>query len=89
MIPTMITRSLIVDDEPLARKRIASLLKELPDVSLVGEGRSGHEAIQLIQATRPDLVFLDIQMPEIGGWGREDAGDHFYHGLRPVCSQGI
>lgn len=68
MIATMMIRSLIVDDEPLARKRVASLLRDMPDVSLVGEGRSGREAIELIRATLPDLVFLDIQMPEIGGF---------------------
>lgn len=59
---------LIVDDEPLARRRIRTLLKVEPDVTLVGECGTGRQAIRLIQELTPDLVFLDIQMPEIGGF---------------------
>lgn len=59
---------LIVDDESLARKRIRALLKDDPDVAVVGECGTGREAIRLIQELSPDLVFLDIQMPEIGGF---------------------
>lgn len=61
-------RALIVDDEPLARKRIRRLLVDEPDVSIVDECGTGREAISVIQETSPDLLFLDIQMPEIGGF---------------------
>jgi two-component system LytT family response regulator len=61
-------RTLIVDDEPLARKRIKRLLIEEPDIEIIGECASGREAIERIQDTSPDLLFLDIQMPEIGGF---------------------
>lgn len=61
-------RTLIVDDEPLARKRIKRLLAEEPDISVIGECGSGREAIALIEETGPDLLFLDIHMPETGGF---------------------
>ncbi len=61
-------RALIVDDEPLARQRVRLLLDEEPDVEVVGESRDGFEAVVQIQATRPDLVFLDVQMPEMDGF---------------------
>jgi two-component system, LytTR family, response regulator len=56
-------RALIVDDEPLARERIRALLAQDPDVSLAGECRNGKEAVKAIREERPDLVFLDVQMP--------------------------
>lgn len=61
-------RALIVDDEPLARKRIKRLLAGEPDISVIGECGSGREAIAMIQEKSPDLLFLDIQMSEIGGF---------------------
>ncbi len=61
-------RALIVDDEPLARERVRRLLAEEPDVEVLGECANGPEAIAAIQARRPDLVFLDIQMPEVSGF---------------------
>ena len=61
-------RALIVDDEPLARKRIKRLLADEPDISVIGECGSGLEAIQAIPEVRPDLLFLDIQMPEFDGF---------------------
>lgn len=64
----MTIRTLVVDDEPLARKRIINLLGEEPDVSLVGEFGTGREAIPAIQSAAPDLLFLDIQMPGMGGF---------------------
>jgi two-component system LytT family response regulator len=60
--------ALIVDDEPLARKRIRRLLSDEPDISISGECGTGRETIKMIQETAPDLLFLDIQMPEIGGF---------------------
>lgn len=61
-------RTLIVDDEPLARKRIKRLLTEEPDIFIIGECGSGREAIKAIEGTPADLLFLDIQMPETGGF---------------------
>jgi two-component system LytT family response regulator len=61
-------RTLIVDDEPLARQNIRLLLKEDPEIELVGECGSGAEALKVIQKTTLDLLFLDIQMPEMGGF---------------------
>jgi two-component system LytT family response regulator len=61
-------RALIVDDEPLARQRIRLLLGEEPDVEIIGESGDGFEALDQIQATKPDLVFLDVQMPEMDGF---------------------
>jgi two-component system LytT family response regulator len=61
-------RALIVDDEPLACKRIRRLLAGEPDISVIDECCTGREAIQIIQEALPDLLFLDIQMPEIGGF---------------------
>ena len=61
-------RALIVDDEPLARKRIKRLLAVQPDISVIGECGSGRGAIEVIPETHPDLLFLDIQMPEFDGF---------------------
>jgi two-component system LytT family response regulator len=61
-------RALIVDDEPLAREKLRSLLATEHDVELVGECGSGEQAVQLIDEECPDLVFLDIQMPEMDGF---------------------
>jgi len=61
-------RTLIVDDEPIARARVLSLLREEPDVDVVGECGSGTQAVSAIKATSPDLVFLDVQMPEMDGF---------------------
>jgi two-component system, LytTR family, response regulator len=59
---------LVVDDELLGRKRICSLLDERADIKIVGECGNGREAVEAIQNLKPDLVFLDVQMPEIGGF---------------------
>jgi two-component system LytT family response regulator len=66
-------RTLIVDDEPPARERIRALLAEEPDLAVVGECDSGLRAIEAIRALRPDLVFLDVQMPGLDGFGVVDA----------------
>lgn len=65
----MKTRTLIVDDELLARERLRQLLEIEPEIEIVGECSNGHEAIAAIHREKPDLVFLDIQMPEIDGFG--------------------
>ena len=56
-------RVLIVDDEPLARQRLADLLAHEPNVEVVGEADNGNRAVEQIRAMHPDLVFLDVQMP--------------------------
>jgi two-component system, LytTR family, response regulator len=61
-------RALIVDDEELARQRVRLLLAEEPDVEAIGECADGFEAVEKIQAARPDLLFLDVQMPDRDGF---------------------
>ena len=61
-------RALVVDDEPLARDMIREMLGEDSDVEIVAECANGREAVDAIKSQRPDLVFLDIQMPELGGF---------------------
>jgi two-component system, LytTR family, response regulator len=61
-------RALIVDDEPLARQRIRLLLSEEADVEIAGECEDGITAVEQIGATKPDLLFLDVQMPEMDGF---------------------
>jgi two-component system LytT family response regulator len=61
-------RALVVDDEPIARAGIIKLLGAESDVTVVGECRDGAEAVARIRALRPDLVFLDVQMPELSGF---------------------
>ncbi len=60
--------NLLVDDEPLAREGLRVLLARDPDVSAIHEARNGGEAVDTIQRVRPDLVFLDVQMPEMDGF---------------------
>ncbi|HEX8071282.1 MAG TPA: response regulator [Pyrinomonadaceae bacterium] len=61
-------RTLIVDDEPLARRNLRVLLERDAEVELLGEATGGAEAVALIERHAPDLVFLDIQMPELDGF---------------------
>ena len=65
--PTKI-RTLLVDDEPLARSNVAVLLRRDAEIEIVGECGSGMEALQEIRRLRPDLLFLDVQMPECDGF---------------------
>ena len=60
-------RILAVDDHPLFREGIAAILEGQPDMSLVGEASDGREAIQQFRAHRPDIILMDLQMPEING----------------------
>ena len=62
------TRILIVDDEPLARERLASLIRELGVGEVVGEAGNGIEALTAVAAHAPQLVLLDIRMPAWTGW---------------------
>lgn len=62
-------RAILVDDEPLALKGLRLRLENIEDVEIVGECRNGREAVQKIRELEPDLVFLDIQMPGLDGFG--------------------
>ena len=62
-------RALIVEDEPLARERLKMFLADEPDVRIVGECADGRAAVSMIRTLGPDLVFLDIQLPELDGFG--------------------
>jgi two-component system, LytTR family, response regulator len=61
--------TLIVDDEQPARDELAFLLKSFPDVEVVGQGKNGIEAVSLVRELTPQLVFLDVQMPGLDGFG--------------------
>jgi two-component system LytT family response regulator len=62
-------RTLVVDDEPIARERVLSLLQQEDDMEVVGECGDGAQAVAAIQHHAPDLVFLDVQMPGVDGFG--------------------
>ena len=62
-------RTLIVDDESLARDRLRQLLQNEPEIELVAECSDGRAAVEMIRKESPDLVFLDVQMPELDGFG--------------------
>lgn len=61
-------RTLVIDDEPLARARILKLLEQFDEVDLLGECKNGKEALEKIEKYKPDLIFLDIQMPDFSGF---------------------
>jgi two-component system LytT family response regulator len=94
-------RTIIVDDEPWARAKIASLLSTEPDFEVVGSCASGTEAIEAILTVEPHLVFLDVQMPGVDGFGVIDmigaeampltifATAHDVHALRAFDSQAL
>jgi two-component system, LytTR family, response regulator LytT len=65
----MTISALIIDDEQLARDELAYLLHEEPDIEIVAQGANGIEAVDLIEEFHPDLVFLDVQMPGLDGFG--------------------
>ena len=61
-------RTLVVDDDPVARQRVVSLLREEADIDLVGECATGAQALAAIATQAPDLLILDVQMPELDGF---------------------
>jgi len=67
------TRVLLIDDEPLARRRLRQLLASATDFDVVGECEDAREAAGQVAALRPDVVFLDIRMPHLDGFGVRDA----------------
>ena len=90
--------TIIVDDEKPARDELAFLLKAFPEINLLGQGKNGLEAVNLIKEHSPDLVFLDVQMPGLDGFGvlkklverkAQSSSRRFCHGLRPVRCPGL
>ncbi len=68
MADSPVIRVLLVDDEPLARALLREMLQSDPQAKIVGESVNGHEALAAIREHSPDLLFLDVQMPELGGF---------------------
>jgi two-component system, LytTR family, response regulator len=64
----MTIRALVVDDEPLARRNLAGLLRRHPEIESVRECATGMDAVEEIRRVKPDLVFLDVEMPECDGF---------------------
>jgi len=73
MSMSMNMRVLAVDDEPLALQRLEWCLRDLPEIELVGKARDGRRALELIRSVSPDVVLLDIEMPELNGFELIDA----------------
>ncbi len=61
-------KTLIVDDEPIARRVLREELEAFPEIDVIGEAEDGKQALQRISELQPDLVFLDLQMPVMGGF---------------------
>ena len=74
-------RAIIADDEPPARERIRDLLEREPDIDVVAECADGISAVEAIERLEPDLLFLDVQMPELDGF------DVLERSLRPSEQQ--
>jgi two-component system LytT family response regulator len=66
-------RAVVADDEVLARQKLRQLLKEIEDVEIIGECATAHETIELVKLATPDLLFLDIRMPDMDGFDVVDA----------------
>lgn len=64
----MSIRTILIDDEPLARDKIRGFLEDEADFEVIAECRDGKEALETIEAEKPDLIFLDVQMPELDGF---------------------
>jgi two-component system LytT family response regulator len=75
-------RALVVDDEPAAREVVTTLLAEHPTIDVIGEATNGRQAVELVRRLRPDLLFLDIQMPDQDGFRVLEAlGDDVPRGI--------
>lgn len=78
----MPVRAIIVDDEPGGREAVATLLAAFPQVDVVGEASNGNAAVELVRRARPDLMFLDVQMPDRDGFAVLEAlGDDVPRGV--------
>ena len=89
-------RTMVVDDETMARERIVGLLQQEKDIELIGECADGQQAVRRDQQQQPDLVFLDVQMPACDGFGviqqvgaEQHAGGGVRDRLRRVRAQGV
>jgi len=71
-----IFKAVVIDDERLARKELTELLVEYPEIEIVGEAANAKEGIEVIEQLQPDLIFLDIQMPEKSGFDMLEALDN-------------
>lgn len=75
-------RAVIVDDEPAARAVVHTMLADHPQIEVVGEATNGRDAAAMIRQLAPDLVFLDVQMPDLDGFGvLEELGDDVPRGV--------
>ena len=74
-------KTLVVDDEPIARRVLCEELEAFPDIEIVGEAENGKQALQRIEYLKPDLVFLDLQMPVMSGF---EVVRHLGGGTAPV-----
>jgi two-component system LytT family response regulator len=74
-------KTLIVDDEPIARRVLREELEAFPEIEIIGEAENGKQALERISELRPDLVFLDLQMPVMGGF---EVVRNLRHGHLPV-----
>lgn len=61
-------QAVLADDEVLARQKLRQLLREIPEIEIVGEGSSAAETIDLVRSVKPDLLFLDVRMPDMDGF---------------------
>src|SRR5712671_2300011 len=78
----MSINTIIVDDEKPARDELAFLLKGFPEINVIGQGKNGVEAVSLIKEHSPDLVFLDVKMPGLDGFGvlvERSCKNHVWH----------
>lgn len=72
-------RALLIDDEPLARALLHEYLATIPDIEIIGECEDGFEGVKAIAKLKPDLIFLDVQMPKINGFEMLELLDHPPH----------
>ena len=76
-------RAVLADDEVLARQKLRQLLREIEDVEIIGECSTACETIELVKLATPDLLFLDIRMPDMDGFDVVDAVSSERNGIRP------
>ena len=81
---------LIIDDEQLARDLLKEYIENTPEITIVGEADKGKDAVELIDKLKPDLVFLDVQMPGMTGFDVLDDIEHdpfviFYNSIWSIC----
>lgn len=75
-------QAVLADDEVLARQKLRQLLREIPEIEVAGEGATAAETIDLVRATKPDLLFLDVRMPDMDGF--DIVGELSSNGSNPL-----